>query len=173
VISGDHSPVFEALCDDLADTLHAERAHLPGAGHTTPMLAAPSTTRSRPSSPVPLARKDESGLVVRAGASGRLVERGEGVRVSKGRPARTPMVVRRLRLPSRRAQSVSHVTTALPLHGLERHPAGTARAHRAIAVAPGENLSASTRSPARSSIYRKSSGNRRGSARAARPRTAQ
>jgi pimeloyl-ACP methyl ester carboxylesterase len=36
VISGDHSPVFEALCDHLADRLHAERAHLPGAGHTTP-----------------------------------------------------------------------------------------------------------------------------------------
>jgi pimeloyl-ACP methyl ester carboxylesterase len=36
VISGDHSPVFEALCDHLADRLHAERAHVPGALHMTP-----------------------------------------------------------------------------------------------------------------------------------------
>jgi pimeloyl-ACP methyl ester carboxylesterase len=36
VISGDHSPAFEVLCDHLADRLHAERGHLPGAGHTTP-----------------------------------------------------------------------------------------------------------------------------------------
>jgi pimeloyl-ACP methyl ester carboxylesterase len=36
VISGDHSPVFEALCDHLADRLHAERAHVPGARHVTP-----------------------------------------------------------------------------------------------------------------------------------------
>jgi pimeloyl-ACP methyl ester carboxylesterase len=36
VISGDHSAVFEALCDHLADRLQAERAHLPGAGHMTP-----------------------------------------------------------------------------------------------------------------------------------------
>jgi pimeloyl-ACP methyl ester carboxylesterase len=36
VISGDHSPVFEALCDHLADRLQAERAHVPGALHMTP-----------------------------------------------------------------------------------------------------------------------------------------
>jgi hypothetical protein len=36
VISGNHSPVFEALCDHLADRLHAERAHVPGALHMTP-----------------------------------------------------------------------------------------------------------------------------------------
>jgi pimeloyl-ACP methyl ester carboxylesterase len=36
VISGNHSPAFETLCELLADRLHAERAHLPGAGHTTP-----------------------------------------------------------------------------------------------------------------------------------------
>jgi hypothetical protein len=36
VISGDHNPVFEALCDQLADRLDAERAHVPGARHITP-----------------------------------------------------------------------------------------------------------------------------------------
>jgi pimeloyl-ACP methyl ester carboxylesterase len=36
VISGDHNPVFEAICDSLAADLHAERAHVPGAGHATP-----------------------------------------------------------------------------------------------------------------------------------------
>jgi pimeloyl-ACP methyl ester carboxylesterase len=36
VISGDHTPVYEALCDHIADRLHAERAHVPGAGHMTP-----------------------------------------------------------------------------------------------------------------------------------------
>jgi pimeloyl-ACP methyl ester carboxylesterase len=36
VISGDHSPAFEAVCDALAARLPAQRAHLPGAGHATP-----------------------------------------------------------------------------------------------------------------------------------------
>jgi pimeloyl-ACP methyl ester carboxylesterase len=36
VISGDHSPAFEAVCDHLADRLHAERAHVPGARHMIP-----------------------------------------------------------------------------------------------------------------------------------------
>ena len=36
VISGDHSPAFEAVCDGLAARLHAQRAHVPGAGHATP-----------------------------------------------------------------------------------------------------------------------------------------
>jgi pimeloyl-ACP methyl ester carboxylesterase len=36
VISGDHSPAFEAVCDALAARLHAQRAHLSGAGHATP-----------------------------------------------------------------------------------------------------------------------------------------
>jgi pimeloyl-ACP methyl ester carboxylesterase len=36
VISGDHDPVFEAICDSLAAGLHAERAHVAGAGHATP-----------------------------------------------------------------------------------------------------------------------------------------
>jgi len=36
VISGDHSPAFEAVCDALTARLQAQRAHLPGAGHATP-----------------------------------------------------------------------------------------------------------------------------------------
>jgi pimeloyl-ACP methyl ester carboxylesterase len=36
VISGDHSPAFEAVCDALAARLRAQRAHLSGAGHATP-----------------------------------------------------------------------------------------------------------------------------------------
>jgi pimeloyl-ACP methyl ester carboxylesterase len=36
VISGDHSPAFEAVCDVLTARLQAQRAHLPGAGHATP-----------------------------------------------------------------------------------------------------------------------------------------
>jgi hypothetical protein len=36
VISGNHSPAFEAVCDALAARLKASRAHLTGAGHATP-----------------------------------------------------------------------------------------------------------------------------------------
>jgi pimeloyl-ACP methyl ester carboxylesterase len=36
VISGDHSPAFEAVCDALAERIGAERAHVTGARHTTP-----------------------------------------------------------------------------------------------------------------------------------------
>jgi pimeloyl-ACP methyl ester carboxylesterase len=36
VISGDHSPAFEAICDALAARLQAQRAHVTGAGHATP-----------------------------------------------------------------------------------------------------------------------------------------
>ena len=36
VISGDHSPAFEAVCDALTAGLHAQRAHVSGAGHATP-----------------------------------------------------------------------------------------------------------------------------------------
>jgi pimeloyl-ACP methyl ester carboxylesterase len=36
VISGNHSPAFEAVCDALAAALHARRAHVTGAGHATP-----------------------------------------------------------------------------------------------------------------------------------------
>lgn len=42
VISGGHSPVFEALCDTLADRLGgAERAVIPGRGHTIPATGDP------------------------------------------------------------------------------------------------------------------------------------
>jgi hypothetical protein len=40
VISGDHSPAFEAVCDALAERLAAERAHVTGARHTTPHAGA-------------------------------------------------------------------------------------------------------------------------------------
>ena len=33
VISGGHSPAFDAVCDDLADRIGAARAEVPGAGH--------------------------------------------------------------------------------------------------------------------------------------------
>ena len=36
VISGGHSPAFEAVCDALTARLRAQRAHVPGAGHATP-----------------------------------------------------------------------------------------------------------------------------------------
>jgi pimeloyl-ACP methyl ester carboxylesterase len=36
VISGNHSPAFEAVCDALAASLRARRAHITGAGHATP-----------------------------------------------------------------------------------------------------------------------------------------
>jgi pimeloyl-ACP methyl ester carboxylesterase len=36
VISGDHSPAFEAVCDALGTRLQAQRAHVTGAGHATP-----------------------------------------------------------------------------------------------------------------------------------------
>ena len=36
VISGNHSPAFEAVCDALAARLKAQRAHVSGAGHATP-----------------------------------------------------------------------------------------------------------------------------------------
>jgi pimeloyl-ACP methyl ester carboxylesterase len=40
VISGDHSPAFEAVCDALAQALGAERAHVTGAKHTVPHAGA-------------------------------------------------------------------------------------------------------------------------------------
>jgi hypothetical protein len=40
VISGDHSPAFEAVCDSLAERLVAQRAHVVGARHTTPHTGA-------------------------------------------------------------------------------------------------------------------------------------
>jgi pimeloyl-ACP methyl ester carboxylesterase len=38
VISGGHSPAFETVCDTLAEEIGAERAVLPGRGHTIPSL---------------------------------------------------------------------------------------------------------------------------------------
>jgi len=40
VISGNHGPAFEAVCDALAERLGAERAHVTGARHTTPHAGA-------------------------------------------------------------------------------------------------------------------------------------
>src|SRR5262249_61393123 len=41
VVSGRHSPAFEALCDVLEERLGAERAVLPGAGHSVQRLGEP------------------------------------------------------------------------------------------------------------------------------------
>lgn len=41
VISGGHSPVFEAICDVLQDRLGAERLVIAGAGHAVPRTGAP------------------------------------------------------------------------------------------------------------------------------------
>jgi pimeloyl-ACP methyl ester carboxylesterase len=41
VISGAHSPVFEAICDAVAAALVAERATIAGRGHTIPAAGAP------------------------------------------------------------------------------------------------------------------------------------
>jgi pimeloyl-ACP methyl ester carboxylesterase len=41
VVSGGHSPAFEAVCDVLEDRLGAERAVLPGAGHSVQRLGEP------------------------------------------------------------------------------------------------------------------------------------
>jgi pimeloyl-ACP methyl ester carboxylesterase len=45
VVSGGHSPAFEAVCDALADALSAERAVIPGRGHTIPSTGAPYNDR--------------------------------------------------------------------------------------------------------------------------------
>jgi pimeloyl-ACP methyl ester carboxylesterase len=45
VISGDHSPAFEAVCDALAERVSAERAVIPGRGHTIPSTGAPYNER--------------------------------------------------------------------------------------------------------------------------------
>jgi len=39
VVSGGHSPLFDAVCDVLEERLGAERATLPGAGHSVPRAA--------------------------------------------------------------------------------------------------------------------------------------
>jgi pimeloyl-ACP methyl ester carboxylesterase len=41
VVSGAHHPAFDAVCDVLVDRLDAERAVLPGAGHSVPRLGEP------------------------------------------------------------------------------------------------------------------------------------
>jgi pimeloyl-ACP methyl ester carboxylesterase len=45
VLSGGHSPAFEAVCDSLADALSAERAVIRGRGHTVPSTGSPYNER--------------------------------------------------------------------------------------------------------------------------------
>jgi pimeloyl-ACP methyl ester carboxylesterase len=45
VLSGGHSPAFEAVCDELAARLSADRAVIPGRGHTVPSTGAPYNAR--------------------------------------------------------------------------------------------------------------------------------
>jgi citrate synthase len=45
VLSGGHSPAFEAVCDALAEGLAAERAVIPGRGHTVPSTGEPYNDR--------------------------------------------------------------------------------------------------------------------------------
>jgi pimeloyl-ACP methyl ester carboxylesterase len=45
VISGGHSPAFEAVCDALAEGLSAERAVISGRGHTVPSTGLPYNER--------------------------------------------------------------------------------------------------------------------------------
>jgi pimeloyl-ACP methyl ester carboxylesterase len=45
VISGGHSPVFEAVCDAVAGRLRAQRAVISGRGHTIPATGAPYNQR--------------------------------------------------------------------------------------------------------------------------------
>ena len=45
VLSGGHSLAFEAVCDALAEGLSAERAVIPGRGHTVPSTGAPYNER--------------------------------------------------------------------------------------------------------------------------------
>ena len=45
VLSGGHSPAFEAVCDSLAEALSAERAVISGRGHTVPSTGEPYNER--------------------------------------------------------------------------------------------------------------------------------
>jgi pimeloyl-ACP methyl ester carboxylesterase len=45
VLSGGHSPAFEAVCDALAESLSAEREVIRGRGHTVPSTGAPYNQR--------------------------------------------------------------------------------------------------------------------------------
>ena len=47
VLSGGHSPAFEAVCDVLAERVGAERAVIPGRGHTIPSTGEPYNERLR------------------------------------------------------------------------------------------------------------------------------
>jgi pimeloyl-ACP methyl ester carboxylesterase len=47
VISGGHSPVFEAVCDAVAQRIGAQRAVIPGRGHTIPTTGEPYNSRLR------------------------------------------------------------------------------------------------------------------------------
>ena len=47
VVSGGHAKAFDAVCDVLEDRLGAQRAILPGAGHSIPASASRSTPCSR------------------------------------------------------------------------------------------------------------------------------
>ncbi|HEX3512313.1 MAG TPA: alpha/beta hydrolase [Solirubrobacteraceae bacterium] len=47
VISGGHSQVFEAVCDQVAARLGGERAVIPGRGHSVPATGEPYTQRLR------------------------------------------------------------------------------------------------------------------------------
>ena len=47
VISGGHSPVFEAVCDAVAQRIGAQRAVIPGRGHTIPATAEAYNSRLR------------------------------------------------------------------------------------------------------------------------------
>ena len=44
-ISGGHSPVFEAVCDTIAERLGGERAMIEGRGHNIPETGAPYNER--------------------------------------------------------------------------------------------------------------------------------
>jgi hypothetical protein len=45
VLSGGHSPAFEAVCDAIAEGVGAERDVLTGRGHTIPATGAPYNAR--------------------------------------------------------------------------------------------------------------------------------
>jgi pimeloyl-ACP methyl ester carboxylesterase len=47
VVSGGHSAVFETVCDAVARELEADRASIPGRGHTIPATGAPYNERLR------------------------------------------------------------------------------------------------------------------------------
>jgi hypothetical protein len=81
VISGGHSPVFEAVCDVIATRLHAERATIPGRAHTIPATGEAYNDRF---ARVPIQE--------RADVSGRLLGPGEaGVHRRWLWPNRTPL----------------------------------------------------------------------------------